>query len=225
VQAAVPANTTTTTIDLKIHVFYATDPSVTGFDIWSLDSAPIAPVHDVAVSAYSPSSALQYQGGLASIGQSSNITISVTVTNPGDFNESVTLTLTATNATNYLVGVKTMLVLSRGGTVFLFNWNTTGVTPARYGLSAVITPVPGETLGNQADDSLKMTNQIHILPLGDVDQDGSVTIIDVTTFFYDYNAVRGMPGSRYNPYCDLINTGIINIIDIGIVLRTYNTFT
>jgi len=225
VQAAVPANTTTTTIDLKIHVFYATDPSVTGFDIWSLDSAPIAPVHDVAVTAYSPSSALQYQGGLASIGQSSNITISVTVTNPGDFNESVTLTLTATNATNYLVGVKTMLVLSRGGTVFLFNWNTTGVTPARYGLSAVITPVPGETLGNQADDSLKMTNQIHILPLGDVDQDGSVTIIDVTTFFYDYNAVRGMPGSRYNPYCDLINTGIINIIDIGIVLRTYNTFT
>jgi hypothetical protein len=63
------------------------------------------------------------------------------------------------------------------------------------------------------------------LPLGDVDQDGSVTIIDVTTFFYDYNSVRGTPGSRYNPYCDLINTGIINIIDIGIALRTYNTFT
>ena len=213
------------TIDLKIHVFYATDPSVTGFDIWSLESAPVSPIHDVAVTAYSPSSALQYQGGLASIGQSSNVTVSVTVTNPGDFTENVQLTLTATNTTNYVIGVKTTIIGAGGGAVFLFNWNTTGVTPARYGLSAILAPVPGESLGNQADDSLKTSNQIHILPLGDVDQDGSVTIIDVTTFFYDYNAVRGMPGSRYNPYCDLINTGIINIVDIGIVLRTYNTFT
>jgi hypothetical protein len=214
------------TTDLKLHVFYATNPSVTGFDIWSLESAAISPVHHVAVTAYSPSSSLQYQGGLASIGQSPLVSVSVTVTNPGDFNETVTLTLTATNTTNYVIGVQNSLILAKGGAkVFIFSWNTTNVKPARYGLSAVLSAIPGMSIGFQTDASLKSTNQIHILPLGDVDQDGSVTITDVTVFFYDYNAVRGVPGSRYNPYCDIVNTGIINIVDIGVVLATYNTFT
>jgi hypothetical protein len=213
--------------DLKIWVFYASDPTTTntGFDIWSLQSLPLNSVHNVALSSLSSSSNLQYQGGLASIGQSANVSISVIVTDPGDFNETVTLTLTATNTTNYPIGIQSARILKGGAYVFVFNWNTTSIKPARYGLSAVLAPVPGQGIGNQANNTLKLNNQIHILPLGDVDQDGSVTITDVTVFFYDYNAVKGMPGSRYNPYCDIVNTGIINIVDIGVVLATYNTFT
>jgi hypothetical protein len=208
-------------------VFYSSNQNVPDLDIFAVMSTGVYPVHDVKISRLSAADSLggnwQYPGGLKSVGESAFVTITVAVANVGDFLENVNVTLTASNITVITVGSVKSLVGPGNIMNFYFYWNTTNVRPARYGFSAVIAALPGETLGNMGDNSYSLANLMHILPFGDVDQDGSVTIIDVGVFIGAYNAVVG--GPWYNPYCDIINTGIINIIDIGIVLRNYNTFT
>jgi hypothetical protein len=208
-------------------VFYSSDLNVPDLDIYALQSSGISPVHDVVVSGIYSSNNLgtswEYPGGLKSVGQSAIVTIRVAISNIGDYLENVNATLSATNVTTARIGSLKNLVGPGNIMNFYFYWNTTNVTPARYGFSVSIAPLPGETTGNMGDNSYSTTNQIHLIPFGDVDQDGSVTIIDVSIFFRDYNAPIGTP--NYNPYCDLTNTGIINIIDVGIVLNNYNTFT
>jgi hypothetical protein len=64
--------------------------------------------------------------------------------------------------------------------------------------------------------------------LGDVDQDGSVTLTDVSVVFYNYGFSCFTPATcstRYNPFADMNGDGIIDIVDIGVVSRNYGTFT
>jgi hypothetical protein len=106
---------------------------------------------------------------------------------------------------------------------FFFYWNTTNVRPARYGFSASVSGV-SYTLGNMGDSNYSKTNQMHILPFGDIDQDGSVTITDITVFGFDFNFSASCNCSHWNPYADIANHGIIDIIDITIASANYNTY-
>ncbi len=92
-------------------------------------------------------------------------------------------------------------------------------------MSVSITPLAGETFGNIADNSFNNTNQIHILPLGDINQDGSVTITDLSTLLYGYGSSSTCNCRRWNPYADIDDNGVINIIDMGITFANYNTYT
>ena len=208
-------------------VFYTSNLSEPDYDVFALMSTGVSPVHDVTISGVSSSNNLgtswEYPGGLKSVGQNAIVTVTVPVLNIGDYLENVVVTLSSTNTTTTTIGTLSNLVGPGNLLNFYFYWNTTNVPAARYGFSISIAVLPGETLGNMGDNSYSAKNQVHILPLGDVDQDGAVTIIDVSIFFHDYNALRGT--ANYNPYCDITNTGIINIIDVGIVLNNYNTFT
>ena len=221
-------NAIQSTTDVKpIWIFYSSNLNVSDLDIYAKISSGIGNVDDVRVSSITAYSNLgtswEYPGGLASIGQSPFVTIKVAISNIGDFVETVYATLTATNTTSTTIGTVKNLI-GPGNTInFYYYWNTTSVKPARYGFSISITPLPGQTIGNMGDNRYSIANQLRVIPLADVDQDGSVTITDVTVFFYDYNAKNGI-SPLYNPYCDLTNTGIINIVDIGISLANYNTF-
>lgn len=212
-----------------IWVFYASNQNVPDYDIFAVMSTGVYPVHDVTVSALTSSSNLgtswEYPGGLASIGQSPIMTSVVTIANIGDFVENVSLTLSATNTSSIIIGTLRSL-LGPGNTMnFYFYWNTTNMKPARYGLSASIAGLPGETMGNLGDNSYSAANQIHILPLGDVDQDGSVTITDFSVVVYGYGFTPSCNCSRWNPYADVDNDGIIGIVDVSIVVANFDTFT
>lgn len=211
--------------DKSLWVFYSTNTGNTGeFDIYALKSSRITPVHDVGITGLSPLSNQQYPGGLISVQMSPNVTIFVYLSNFGDFNETVTVTLTATNSTNAVIGTVTDFVRNGTSDTLLFTWVTTSTTkPARYGLSATMPPVSGQSLGNQGNDSLSLKNQIWMLPLGDVDQDGAVTITDVGVVYYNFGFSVGSP--RYNPFADVHGTGTIDIIDVGIVSKNYGTYT
>ena len=100
--------------------------------------------------------------------------------------------------------------------------NTTNWKPAWYSVAAYVSPVPGETVPNQADNNVTFTRVTHVIPLGDIDQDGSVTIIDVAVFFYDFGFTPATP-SRWDPHCDINNNGIIDIIDVSIAARAFGT--
>ena len=210
-------------------IFYTSNYNEPNYDIYALQSSGIYPVHDVIVSGTSSSNNLgtkwEYPGGLKSVGQSAIETITVTVFNIGDYVENVFVTPSATNRTVIVIGTHNSLVGPGNTMNFYFYWNTTNVPPGRYGISVSIAALPGESLGNMGDNSYSVTNQVHIIPLGDIDQDGSVTISDVSQFFYDYNFTPACNCSRWNPYGDINNNNIIDITDLGIVLANFNKYT
>jgi len=230
--AAVQSNIVT---DKNIWVFYATDPDINGFDIWGLKTTnPVYPVHDVAITRVYQPNAWQYPGGLAAIGESPAVTVSVTVSDLGDFAENVPVTLTISNTTSTNLGPLTAPLSGPGAsTVLRFNWTTVfDVTkPGWYSLSAVATPVPGEPVGNQGDNSMFAKHSLWILPPGDVDQDGSTTANDVSQVKLAYGAQPCSVNPNnpicylYNPYFDYTNTRFIDANDISIAIAHYGIFT
>jgi hypothetical protein len=235
------------TYDKYVWVFYASDP-VSTLDIYALQSAicvsgsctprQIAPVHDITISYYSNNASLVYQGGFhnpyAGIAESAVVQVSATVVNPGDYVENVSVSLTATNITSYGLGTQIILRVQPGGSgIASFNFDTTWVKPARYGISGNAT-IPVETFGNKPDGLLSASNQIHVLPLGDVDQDGSVTISDISVVFYNYGCTSPnytritcptRPNDGYNPWADINGDGVIDIVDVATVSKNYGTYT
>ena len=209
------------TYNKSIWLFYTTNP-VSNEDIYALISSPIQPIHDVTITAATPSTQIEYPGGLASIGQSAIVSFTATILNRGDQSEIVTAALTVYNSSSYNSVTKQNLAVP-GGTVNLsFSMNTTNWKPAWYSVAAYVSPVPGETVPNQADNNVTFTRVTHVIPLGDIDQDGSVTIIDVAVFFYDFGFTPATP-SRWDPHCDINNNGIIDIIDVSIAARAFGT--
>jgi len=210
----------------SIWIFYTSNLSMPDYDIFALTSTGISPIHDVIVSATSSSNNLgtnwEYSGGLKSVGQSAILTITVTVTNIGDSLENVNVTLSATNTTSIRIGSQKNLVSPGNQMNFFFYWNTTNVNAARYGLSTSITGV-SYTLGNMGDSNYYKTNQIHIIPLGDVNQDGNIDANDASVAIFDYGATPGSP--RWNPYVDIQNNRFIDANDISFVIFHYGTFT
>ena len=238
--AEIPLTNTSTSVDSfmpsavqsntgvkPLWVFYSSNQNVPDYDIFAITSTGVYPVHDVAISKFTVSNNLgtswEYSGGLKSIGQSPIVTIAVTMTNIGDYVESVTMTLTATNTTNTLVGTNTGTVGPGNILTLYYYWNTTNINAARYGLTANIASLPGESLGNLSDNSLSASNQIRIIPLGDVNQDGNIDANDASVAIFDYGASRGSP--RWNPYVDIQNNGYDDANDISFVIFHYGTFT
>ncbi|NOZ26246.1 MAG: S8 family serine peptidase [Nitrospirae bacterium] len=106
------------------------------------------PVHNIAVTGVSaPASVIS--GDQASIG--------VTVTNPGDFPETFTLTLTdLTDGVD--IGSTTVSLASGGSTTETFYWDTTGATLGEHLLKAAASVVAGET--NVSDNSRTVTVRV-----------------------------------------------------------------
>jgi hypothetical protein len=226
------------TSDKYIWVFYATDPGAT-FNIYALQTTrTISPVHHVIVSYFSPNSTLQFAGGHFKAGsalpiyESAIIQILVVFQNIGDFNETVTLILKATNTTSITIGSQVFSVSPGASIPAYFNFNTTGVTPARYGLSGNAS-IAVEPVGNRPDSLLSTSNLIHLLPWGDVDWDGSDTITDVSVVFYNYGFTCLAP---YNPstcssryvaaqWGDINGNGIIDVVDASVAAHNYGILT
>jgi len=211
--------------DKNMWVFYSTNPTISTFSIWALETtSPIFPVHDVSLSTpvFSLSNSLQYAGGFPGpYGMSPIESIYINVQNAGDQPETVTLHLTVSNTTIYSF-VQTIQVANGNTGNFAFNWNTTGVKPAWYRLLANAT-IPIETLGNRGDNAATISNAIHLYPLGDVNQDGSVTIVDISIADLGYGATPG--NSRWNPWADITGGGIISIVDINYITYHYGIMT
>ncbi len=213
--------------DKSIRAFYISDRMNAGgfLQIWDYVSPNISPVHDVKVSFVTPSTTLEYPGGMASVGMSAIVTITVTVLNLGDSLENnLQVSVTLSNTTSYPLPTQSGSISLGGSLILSFNWNTTNVTPARYTLSvSAVLASGGETVGNAGDNSWSQKNGVHIIPYGDVDQNGQVSITDVSVFIFGFGAAPGNP--RWNPFCDINNSGIIDIIDVGVAVHNFGVVT
>lgn len=212
-----------------IWVFYASNQNVPDYDIFAVMSTGVYPVHDVMVSALSTSSSLgtnwEYPGGLSSVGQSAIVTTTVRVANPGDYVENVSVNLKSTNISIISIGTLRSLLGPANTMNFYFYWNTTNVKPSSYGFSVTIATLPSETMGNLGDNNYSLVDQIHILPFGDINHDGSVTITDFSVLVngFDYSSTCNC--SQWTPYADINGNGVIDIVDVGVVEANYGIST
>jgi hypothetical protein len=225
------------TMDKNIWVFYFYNP-VMNFNIYGLRTTnPISPIHDVVISYFSPNASAIYAGGFhepytatgTPISQSAVVQVLVAFQNIGDFSEAVTLTLTVTNTTSYTLPAQVVPIAASSSSLAFFNFNTTGLRPARYGISGNAS-IPGRTIGNRQDGLLFTPNLIHLLPLGDLDQDGSVTITDVSVLFFNFGFSCFTPATcspRFQAaqWGDVNGNGIIDVTDIAVLVHNYGILT
>jgi hypothetical protein len=68
-----------------------------------------------------------------------------------------------------------------------------------------------------------VSNVVHILPLGDLNQDGTVGFMDALTFAADYGATIGSP--RYDPYADINGNGVIDFLDATVLAANFGVIT
>lgn len=223
-----PAGVQSTSGVKPIWIFYTSNYNQPNYDIYALQSSGVNPVHDVKVTGLVGLSSLntpwEYPGGFKSVGQTAIVTIKVNITNIGDYLETVFAQVSLTNTSTINLNTIHQLVGPGNTNIFYFYWNTTGVAPARYGVTVNMNSLPGETQGNMGDDYYARTNILHILPFGDVDQDGSVTITDMTIFGFDFNYGESCQCSHYNPYANIDNGQYIDIVDVTIASANFNTY-
>jgi len=224
-------------VDKTIWLFFSSSQPFGGaFDLFFMESNQIFPVHDVQVSVITTSPSCPfpkiapssptclYPGGFKIIGESSVVTIFVTVSDAGDFSESFSLQVSAVNRTSISIGSTTGSVLSGSSTVLSFKWNTTAsLTPGRYGIMATVSGVAGESIGNQPNNILLTRNLVHLIPLGDVDQDGSVTFIDASVCAYAFQSTPISP--KWNPFADMDGDAYVNFIDVSTMAVNFGIFT
>lgn len=216
--------------DKTIHLFYSSDRTGNDYDIWSLTSPSVSPVHDVGIVSATPSPNIMYAAGLPGK-QSSNTTISVTVANYGDQSETVQTTVQVSNTTSTSLGNQILVIGVAVSITVYFPWNTTNAKPGRYSVSvSAFSTTSSETPGNQGDNSVFQKSSIWLLPWGDVDQDGQVTLEDVSVFVFDYGfGPNGTPcppnHCHYFYFEDITNDGVVDLLDVGIAARRYGTFT
>ena len=213
-----------------IWIFYSSDLNVPDLDIYALQSGGIYPVHDVKIIGFTVSTNQSFPGGLKSIGQSAIVTVTVKLANIGDYLENINMTLSAVNVTGVPIGTLKGFIGPGNSMNFYDYWNTTGFNAARYGFSASITALPGETQGNLGDNGASIGNLIRLIPLGDIDQDGLVNLLDVSVVFYDFGftpatGCNGNVCTRWNPLADINGNGIIDLLDAGVAAHNYGIQT
>jgi hypothetical protein len=188
--------------DERIWLFWASDmPDGTTYSLFYIYSNQIL-IHDVGVAALAVNPTILEKGRVFSI--------NATIANLGDFTETTTAVLYA-NSTTLL---STTFTLSPGQSmIVLFAWNTSSFAPGCYHTKAFATPVTGETLVNQADNTRTLTT--HVAYQGDVNLDGSVTIVDAAIMGAVYGTTPASP--NWNPNADVNHDGVVNIVDFAIL--------
>jgi len=142
------------------------------------------------------------------------ITITATIKNEGDFTE------TNFPITAYYDGnpVKTKTVSELNPikeAAITFTWDTTGISNGTYTIKATVGAVPGETVPNQADNTL-IDGTVKINRMGDVNSDDKVNILDVKLVKLAYSGIIQLPSADVN------GDGVINILDVKLVKLAYS---
>jgi len=155
---------------------------------------------------------------MPTVGQNLNMTISVTVANTGDFNESsVSITAYATPTPPPSITIATTTIsLNAGASITVtFAWNATGPY-GNYTISATAGPVAGET---NTGDNTRSDGTVLITIPGDINGDFNVSLADLVLLANAYGSMPG--GPKWNPNADLNGDGVVGLQDLVIMANHY----
>ena len=141
-----------------------------------------------------------------------SFTGTVRVDNLGDFTESATLTVTIDGST---IGSTPILLAAGQNANNTYTWPTTNRPLGQHTFQATVNQVAGETI--PWDNSA--TTKFHIVPEGDVERNGVVSVIDLSILGASFASQAGQ--ALYNPHADLNSNGSVDIIDMATVGRTF----
>ncbi len=163
-------------------------------------------VHDMAVTAISPTGTL--------IGQGYNIKIKVTIANVGTFTEDSDFTVYANETVITTVTVSALAGLTEAE--YIVTWNTAGWDYGDYAISVNVTAVTNET---EIADNFMADGSIRVTLAGDADGDFDVDIFDIVKIAGSYGAKEGQP--KYDANCDCDKDGDVDIFDVVIAASNY----
>jgi parallel beta-helix repeat protein len=164
--------------------------------------------HDVAIIDVTLDNTWVYQGH--------SININVTVTNEGDFPETVTVTLYYNITANQIIGIQTINLNIGESQTLIFVWDTTGV---EYCHNYTITAVAEITFDNDPSDNILADGKIKVRIIGDINGDG---VVDMKDIYGVALAFGSYPGHRrWNPDADLNQDGKVDIKDIYATVLNY----
>jgi hypothetical protein len=143
-------------VDKSLWIFYSTDyPLGTDYNIFYIRSNAISPTHNVVIS--------QVQSGPIAF-QNNFATVLVTVSNPGDYSETVQVTITAVNLTSYTIASAVTETVPAGSTIsFAFGWSTTAVPLGTYLITVSYPRLSGQSFLASGGDSAQY-KYLTILP-------------------------------------------------------------
>ena len=135
-----------------------------------------------------------------------NVSINVTVRNEG-------ISVEAFNVTVYyddeIIETQKVNLSSGADRILTFIWDTTGVSLGNYTISANASIVPGETY---TTDNTYTDGWVKVRPLGDVNDDGKVSVADMVEVDIALGTQSGDPD--HNPYADVNGDGNISVADM-----------
>jgi uncharacterized repeat protein (TIGR02543 family) len=135
--------------------------------------------------------------------------ISVTVSNIGQFNESVWVILDYNTTVIGRISAYPLFLLKGQNFTLKFDWNTAGVPCHTYTLAAVAT-IP-------AGSNTFIGGNITVRLVGDVNGDGRVNLIDIAIAAKAFGSTPG--SSRWNPAADVNGDGIVDMKDLALIAR------
>jgi WD40 repeat protein len=146
--------------------------------------------------------------------------INITLSNHGNYFETVEVTLYAyssPNNTMVVVGNASVTIAPGTNPVISITWNSTNVPYyGNYTLYATIGPVRNE---NNLTDNEFIDSGLVVTGVGDVSGDRTVNIVDVSLAAKAFGTVPGNP--RYNPNADINCDYTINIVDVSIAAKNF----
>lgn len=163
--------------------------------------------HDVAIVALGSSTNETYEGRL--------VNVTATAKNLGLAPENFTVTI---YANSNLIGASEVLnLLPNETTLVEMVWNTSGfANMTSYVISAQTSSVPFET--NLANNALT-DGTVKVKIMGDVNGDGTVSILDLEAWDAAYGSSEGM--QNWNPQADLDGNGTVDKIDGTLIIDNY----
>ena len=148
------------------------------------------------------------------VGQGYTMHINVTVQNQGNIIETFNVTVYA-NTT--IIETKTNITLTSGNsTTLTFAWNTSGFAKGNYTISAYAWPVPGET---DTTDNTFTNGWVIVAMIGDIDGDGRVSGLDLTTVAWSFGSYPGHP--RWNPNTDIDGDNKVSGYDLTVTAKNF----
>jgi hypothetical protein len=200
-------------LNQKLWVFWSRPSSAIPQDI-NIQEMPSNPIftHDVKIASMTSPNTVRWN---------TTLQLNITVVNNGDFPENATVSWKI--GTVVMGTCPTPFSLRPGETknclVQLKYVDTVVLKPGRYPVTAQAT-IPQEPLGNLPDNKFA-PGTIALLPPGDMDSDGDVTLVDALLWIQAYGSRPGMP--NWNPVADLNGNGVVDFADATILARWLGT--